>query len=216
MAISKTRKVATIGMFCALAYITMMVIKIPVVAFLKYEPKDVIITICGLIFGPLMSLAVSVIVSFVEMITVSDTGIIGFFMNILSTSAFACTASLIYRNGKSVKSAIIGLFSGVVVMAIVMILWNYIITPIYMGIPRADIVGMLAPVFLTFNLLKGFLNAALTYLLYNPVIKGLRAAHLVPKSTSDKPKKVNTVLIIVSAGILITGTFIILAMNKII
>ena len=163
-----------------------------------------------------MSLVVSVIVSFVEMIAGSETGIIGFFMNVLSTTAFACTVSMIYRNRKTVTSAIFGLFSGVIVMTTVMILWNYIITPIYMGIPRADIVTMLVPVFLTFNLLKGFLNAALTYLLYNPVIKGLRAARLVPQSSSEKPKRINTSLIVVSVAILVTGIFIILALNQII
>ena len=45
------------------------------VLFLKYEPKDIIIACAGLIYGPLSSLAVSLVVSFAEMITVSDTGI---------------------------------------------------------------------------------------------------------------------------------------------
>ena len=213
---TNTRKLATVAMFCALSYIVMVAIKIPVVAFLKYEPKDVIITICGLIYGPLMSLAVSVVVSLIEMITVSDTGIIGFFMNVLSTAAFSCTVAYIYRKGKSVNSAVIGLACGIVTMTTVMILWNYIITPIYMGQPRAVIADMLVPVFLTFNLLKGFINAALICLLYNPVIKGLRAAHLVPKSNSDKPKKVNVALVVVSAVVLVTAILVIFAMNKII
>ena len=44
--------------------------------FLKYDPSDVIVTLGGLIWGPMTSCIVSVIVATIEMITVSDTGIL--------------------------------------------------------------------------------------------------------------------------------------------
>ena len=81
---SKTQKITTIAMLCAIAYIVTAVGRIPVVLFLKYDPKDVIITLGGLIWGPFTAFIVSVIVSFIEMLSVSDTGIIGCVMNILS------------------------------------------------------------------------------------------------------------------------------------
>ena len=56
-----------------------------------------ILTIGGFLLGPLASAAMSVVVSFVEMFTVSDTGIIGFVMNVLSSCSFACTAAVIYK-----------------------------------------------------------------------------------------------------------------------
>ena len=43
--------------------------------FLKYDPSDVIVTLGGLVWGPMTSCIVSVIVASIEMITVSDTGI---------------------------------------------------------------------------------------------------------------------------------------------
>ena len=49
----KTQRIALIGMFCAIAYALMVVGRVPVVLFLKYDPKDVIITIGGFIFCPL-------------------------------------------------------------------------------------------------------------------------------------------------------------------
>ena len=63
-------------MLCALSFLVMAVIRIPVVLFLKYEPKDVVITIGGFLFGPLISFLISFLVSIVEMFTVSDTGIV--------------------------------------------------------------------------------------------------------------------------------------------
>ena len=71
MNISKTKKLVTTGMLCALAYVAVAVGRIPLVLFLKYDPKDVIIAISGLIFGPLTSLSVALIVSLAEMFTIS-------------------------------------------------------------------------------------------------------------------------------------------------
>lgn len=93
----KTRKLTTVAMLCAIAYVVMVVGRVPIVLFLKYDPKDVIITLGGLIWGPLIALWVSVIVSVIEMLSVSETGVLGCLMNIISTCSFACTASFIYK-----------------------------------------------------------------------------------------------------------------------
>ena len=80
------------AVLCALAYVVMLVIKIPMVEFLSYEPKDIVITIGGFMFGPLSAVIISVIVAFVEMLTASTTGWWGMLMNIISSCAFAGTA----------------------------------------------------------------------------------------------------------------------------
>ncbi|MCH5187947.1 MAG: ECF transporter S component [Oscillospiraceae bacterium] len=180
----RTKKLTTIAMLCAMAYVVMVVIRIPVVLFLKYEAKDVIIAIGGFLFGPLASVAVSVVTSLVEMVTVSDTGLYGLIMNIISSLSFAAVAALIYQRKRSVGGAVLGLIAAIVVQVSVMLLWNYIITPVYMGQPRDAVAKMLVPVFLPFNLLKSSLNATITMLLYKPVVTALRKAGLVPDSQS--------------------------------
>jgi len=86
-----TRYMAVVAMFSAVAFVAVLLSKIipDVAGFLSYEPKDVVIVIAGFIFGPLTSVLISVIVSFVEMITISGTGPYGMIMNIVSTCAFA-------------------------------------------------------------------------------------------------------------------------------
>lgn len=184
-----TKKLAVLAMLSAIAFLMVTLIRIPIfpgVDFLKYEPKDVIITFGGFLYGPVSALLVSVVVSFIEMITISHTGIIGCVMNILSTCAFACTAALVYKKKHTLSGALAGLSLGTVLMTVIMILWNYLLTPLYTKMPRADVAAMLVPVILPFNLLKGGLNAAITSLLYRPLIQGLRHAHLFPESTSEK------------------------------
>lgn len=212
---TKIQKITLIAMFCALAYVVAAVGRIPVVLFLKYEPKDVIITLGGLIMGPATAFIVSVIASFVEMFTVSDTGILGCIMNIVSSCSFACTASYIYKKKKTLFGAGAGLVTGCLVMVVVMLIWNYCITPIYMGYPREAVAKMLLPAFLPFNLLKGSLNAAFTFLLYKPVINALRKTQLLPPSESAK-KRINVPLVCVSVAVIITCTLVILSMNGII
>ena len=174
MNISKTKKLATIGMLCALAYVAALIGRVPIVLFLKYDPKDIIIVIGGLILGPLTSFVVTGIVSVVQMLTISGTGIWGCMMNIISSCSFACTASFVHKRKHNLSSAMLGLFCGWGCQVAVMMFWNYWIAPIYMGYPREAIVELMLPAFLPFNLIKGGLNAAIAMLLYKPVVTALR------------------------------------------
>ena len=182
------KRLSITAMLCAIAYAAVFAGKlVPNVAgFLSYDPKDAIVVIAGFIYGPVTSVVVSVVVSLIEMITVSATGPIGFVMNVLSTCAFALPASLIYSRFRNIKGAFSGLVAGVVCMTGCMLLWNWLITPLYMGVPRTVVVGMLIPTFLPFNLLKGGINLALTLVLYKPVVTALRSARLIPASNGEK------------------------------
>ena len=170
---SKTKKLTTTAMLCALAYTAAAIGRIPIVLFLRYDSKDVSITIGGMIFGPLTSLAITIAVSIAQMFTISGTGFIGCIMNIISSCCFACTAAFIYRKKRTLSGAMLGLFCGMLCQVLVMMLWNYLIAPLYMGYSREDVARLLLPAFLPFNLIKGGLNAALTMLLYKPTVTAL-------------------------------------------
>ena len=174
-----TKELTTLAMLTAIAYALVCTVRIPIVLFLKYEPKDVIITIGGFLFGPMASFTVSLLVSLLEMVTISETGPIGALMNLLSTSCFACTAAIIYKKNRTLKGAILALVIGSVFMTGAMILWNWLITPLYLGYEREVVAAMLVPVFLPFNLLKAGLNSAFVLFLYKPLVTALRKTGLV-------------------------------------
>ena len=96
---SKTRKLTTTGMLCALAYTAAAVGRIPIVLFLKYDPKDIIIAIGGLLFGPLTSFVITLLVSFAEMLTISENGVLGFLMNVVSSCSLRVRLLLFTGNG---------------------------------------------------------------------------------------------------------------------
>ncbi|MCP1101464.1 riboflavin transporter FmnP [Aequitasia blattaphilus] len=212
-----TKKIVLIGMLAAIAYVVMVVGRIPVVSFLKYDPKDVIITIGGFIFGPFVSFLISFIVSLVEMFTVSETGFIGFIMNVIATCGFSCVAAAIYKKKRTISGAVIGLVAGSICMTILMLLWNYLITPLYLGYPRDAVAAMLLPVFLPFNLLKAGINGAITLLLYKPIVTGLRKSGLLPKSETQEGTKTQKLSVFfVALLLLVTCVLIILVLNKMI
>ena len=183
-----SKTLVTMAMLCAIAFIAKWISNfLPTVqGFLSFDLKDVVIAIGGFILGPLQAALIALIVSLIEMITISSTGPIGLVMNLLSSCSFACVAAAIYRRNKNMKSAVTGLVCGVVCMTVIMLLWNWLITPLYMGVPRSVVAGMLMTVFLPFILAKGGINATLTMVLYKPVVTALRKAGLVAQSDAGK------------------------------
>lgn len=212
---SKTKKMTTLAVLCAISYVVMVMGRIPIVLFLKYDPKDVIITLGGLIWGPMSACIVSVIVSFIEMFTVSETGILGCLMNIVSSCSFACTASAIYKKKHTLSGAVIGLGVGSVAMVAVMLLWNYLITPLYMGYPREAVAELLLPAFLPFNALKAGLNAALTFLLYKPITTALKRSGYLSLSEQEHRSRFSVGLILLAVMIIVSCILFILSMNGI-
>lgn len=207
----KNKKLVSMAMLCALAYLVMLVGRIPIVLFLKYDPKDIVIAIGGFLYGPVSAFVISVVVALVEL-PISETGIIGCIMNLVSSAAFACTAAYFYSRKRTLEGAALSLVAGVSAMVSVMLLWNYFLTPIYMGYPRDAVADMLLPVFLPFNLLKGGLNAAFTMMLYKPVVSALRAAHLVPESDSAQPSNRRVTISVVLMSLLVVATCIMLVL----
>ena len=217
----KVKTIVLIGMFCAIAFVITLLSKlipIQVAGFLTFDLKDVIVAICGFILGPLPAVIVTVVSSLIEMLTISATGPIGLLMNVLSTCAFAVPISIVYKNRKQFKFAIFGIILGIFCMTAIMLLWNWLITPLYMGVPRDVVVGMLLPVFLPFNLLKGGINGALTLLLYKPVVTALRKAKLVASSSQSQGprKKLSVETTIVSIFVLASLVLVVLVWTKVI
>lgn len=212
----KVKKIATIGILCALAMIVNMfafIPLVPTVTWLTYDPKDIIIVIGGFIYGPMTSLIMSGICSVLEIMIKGGT-ILDVLMNMISTCSFACVAAAVYKHQHTKQGAMIGLVSGVVVTVMNMTIWNYIVTPIYYGMPREAVVALLLPGIIPFNLLKAGLNAGITLFLYKSVVTILRHAHFVEES--EHPTSKTKSLVWIGLFITISIICIVLAIQNII
>ncbi len=206
------KKIVGIAAFAALAYAVTLVFRIPV-SFLTFDAKDAILTVAAFIYGPVAGAVMSLLVSLLEL-TISDTGLIGAIMNFVSSAAFACTASLIYKFRRTFTGAIIGIFSAVAVTTGVMMLMNVLITPIYMGVERSIVISILPTLLLPFNFAKALMNAAIAMLIYKPVALALRRARLVDgKAMGTKFGKQSIVTIVIGAASLVAAIVIFVVLN---
>ena len=188
-----TRKLTTIAIMSALATILAVTIHfpiIPLVSFLEFEPKGVILAILGFVYGPLSVLAASCVCAVLEVLFLGGT-ILDMLMNVIANCSFALVAALVYKKLHTQKGAYISLAIGVVTVVITMSIWNYIITPIYYGMPRSAVAELLIPGIMPFNLIKYGVDALFVVYLYKPVVSFLRKNHMADASShadaSNKP-----------------------------
>lgn len=184
---SRAKKITLIAAVAAMAIVLTAIIRFPITSlpFLKYDPKDVILTTAGFIFGPLVAILAAVIEVVVEMVTFSESGPWGALMNIIATLSFSGIAAAIYHRKRTTKGAVLSLVCAVLSLTVVMALWNLVVTPIYTGFPRAEVIKLM-PVIIPFNLIKGGVNAALIILLYKPIKSALAGAGLTEEVHTGK------------------------------
>jgi len=216
-----TKKIVVLAMLSAIATTLDVLFRIPIVpavGFIGYEPKDVILTIGGFMYGPMAGAAMAVVSSFAYMFIAGQNALWGAIMNIVSSCAFVCTAAVIYKKWRTMTGAAVGLIFAVITATAVMLLWNYTLTPHIMGVSRERVVQLLIPGFLPFNLVKGALNAALTMILYRPVRAALDKSRLLPvvQTSTKKSSKLTVGVVLVSAFVLVTCILFILSLRDII
>lgn len=178
-----------LGLFSAIAFVFTVignVIPIRFAGFLSFDPKDAIIVIAGFALGPLATIIISVLVALIELITISTTGPIGFLMNILASTAFALLPAIVYNKKRTFKNAMLALLASSIMTVAIMLLWNWLVTPLYLHVPREAVVGQLLPVFLPFNALKCAINVVLIAVLYKPCVRILRRVKLLPSTRESK------------------------------
>ena len=209
--IAKIKKMTGVAMFAALAYLSMIVLRIPDIGgFLTMDFKDVIITTSAMFFGPTSAVFIAVLVPLLEFITISGTGVYGLIMNVLSSLTFSLTASIIYKYKKTFWGAVVGLVSAVFAVTAVMMAANLIITPYYMNMPTEAVAALIPKLLLPFNLTKAIFNAAVTLILYKPLTSAMRRTDFFGKKrplqeieqTPEEKKRarIRTILLLIIGG----------------
>lgn len=185
-----TRKLTLLALFCALSVVACLLVRIPLVpsvSFLTYDPKDIIIGLAGFLFGPGSAAIVSCISSALELL-LRGGNIIDWLMDVLSTCSYVCTAVWIYQYTCTKKGAALGMAAGMAANLAVMLIWNYLMDPIYFGIPVSAVIPML-PAIALFNILKDGINSVVLFFVYKPIRNALEKAgfiHIPPHVKKER------------------------------
>ena len=98
----------------------------------------------------------------------------GALMDFASSAVFAFTASFIYSRFKTFDSAIIGIYSAVIAVTVIMMPLNILITPLYMPVSVEFVLREIPRILLPFNFAKAMFNGGVALLLYKPLVRALR------------------------------------------
>lgn len=182
----KVFKTVQMAMFAAVSVVLVYFVRFPLfpsAPFLKYDMADVPVLLCGLLLGPVEGIITLLVTCLIQAFFIdADSGVIGFLMHFIASSALVLFASLIYRKKKNQPHLIAGLISGALAMTVLMIPLNLIFTGIFMGAGVDTVKAMLIPAIIPFNLLKAGINAAVTFVVFYPIKKGFEAIQKQRKS----------------------------------
>lgn len=180
---TKTQTLVILSLFTALAYTAQLIVHIKVM-YLSFDPKDAIITVGAMIYGPIAGLVMSIAVASIEALTNGSTQFWGFFMNVLSSAVFSTVASLVYKRRRNQVGATLGLALSVILTTLVMLPANYFLTPLFSGTTSSEVAKLIPTLLLPFNLVKTLFNAGLVFVIYKPIVRALRTAHILPQNAT--------------------------------
>lgn len=189
---SKTKNITVTAMLAAIATVLMFLdfsIPILVPSFVKLDVSEIPALLASFSLGPTYGIIVCLIKNLVNL-TRSTTSGVGELCNFILGAVFVFPAGLIYQRLKNGKGALWGSLTGALAMAILSLPINlYVTYPIYSNfIPLQGIVGMYQAILpdvknlfqcllifnVPFTLLKGFIDVAVTFLIYkklSPILK---------------------------------------------
>ena len=195
--ISRTKKLAVIGMFSALAAVLMYLeFPLPFIApgFYQLDFSEVPVLIISFVFGPVAGVTGELVKILIKIvIKPTSTAFVGELANFIIGCAFVVPASIVYRLKKTKKSAIVGLAVGTTSMVLISMFVNaFVLVPafakLFGGVPVSDIVAagtavnpaitnlmtFAAFAVAPFNLLKGIVVSVPTVIIYKFISKTVK------------------------------------------
>lgn len=154
---------------------------IPSVPYLKYDPSGIVALVGGFIFGPKVAAIVSVL-GFLPHLANPW----GALMAIVVAVAFSVPAAIVYRAKRTRLGLALALLVGALCALVAAIIGNVIVTPLYAGMSTEQVIAMIVPVLLPFNLIKFTIHAVVAFLIMEPVSRIFaRSAGIMTEADPD-------------------------------
>ncbi len=163
------------GALLSVVGFVLMLFQIPLIPeanFLLYDPGDVAVLLSGILYGPWIGFLSVVIKNILYFIFKGVGGPIGILMNTIATGSFVVVPSIILIYKKD--SLAPALLAGVAAKTIIMIPANLVFTPIYTGLPVAEVWRLVKVAVTPFNITQGTINMLLFLLVYGVLERYLK------------------------------------------
>lgn len=181
---SNVKKLVFIALFSAMAFVLMFVHFpiLPYAPFLTIDPSEIPVLIGAIMLGPIAGITIEFLKNMMNIVLAgSSTGGVGELANFIIGVALVVPTAIIYRKNQTPKGYIKASIIGVICMTIAGVIANYfLLVPLYFGLSitsedyfvKCMIYFILA--IIPFNIIKGTLSCALTYLFLKPLSKHIQ------------------------------------------
>ncbi len=170
----KRRRMKVMIVLGVLSMILSQIIQFPLIpsaSFLQYDPADSLILTGTFLFGVWNGLFLTFFVGICSAIFFhTGSAMQGMIMYCVSTGIGVVVAGIIYHMNPTQQRAMTALMCAVLVQILGMVCVNLICMPIFVGIPREEVMAMIVPIIIPFNFMKYSINAILTFVLYQTIL----------------------------------------------
>lgn len=152
----------------------------PPAPFLKLAPGDVPTLVAAVFMGPVSGATCALVNSVLFAAVTGEGGPWGILMHFIASGGMAIVVGILAKRTRHLH---LPMLAGILIRVALMVPFNLIVTPIYLGVPRETVLSMIVPVIIPFNLAHGGLNTAVSYIvlkaLPEKVASGVRGQDIV-------------------------------------
>ena len=172
---TNVKKLVILALLVAIAVVLSQLKTFPLFSnFLQYDASGAVVLLAALLYGPVEGVVVAILVGLLRLPLAEGGGPFGIAMDVAAYLALVIPAGLLFarlRERRGGQEA--ALVPGVILMVLVMIALNIALTPRFFGIPRPQVIQLIAPALAPFNLLKALANSLLAFGLYQALKKAV-------------------------------------------
>lgn len=167
------KKIIYIGLFAAIAFILMITFSIPILPnapYLRFEPSEIPILLSVCLFGPWAGLLANLVKDLLYFLFRAKS-IFGPTADFIATSSFVMIFGILFTKFRNNTGFILSLAAGIIGRILVMVPVNIVVLRLQFGMSPAQVMDMMVPVIIPFNLIKGGINAVGVYFVFKALVK---------------------------------------------
>lgn len=167
---NKTKKFSKNQMILILGIISIVLgaaIHFPIFSiapFLEYDPRDIPILLCTFLYGPLYGMALAAVSAVAQgLLNYGESSVTGILMTLLASWVCLWVAGNAYKINRNIVFA---LFCAAAVQTLALTVANMLFTPMFLGVSLQEVLKLIGPAVVPFNLIKCGLNGIAVLIFY--------------------------------------------------
>ncbi|MDD4569218.1 MAG: ECF transporter S component [Tepidanaerobacteraceae bacterium] len=182
----KNRKIVYIGLLGAMSFVLMSTFSIPILpqaTFLRFEPSEIPAIFAAAVMGPASGVAVCLIKDLLYLMFRAKS-IFGPASDFMASSCLVFVIGMVYQRFSTTGGFLMACSLGTLTRVLMMIPINLVILWLQFGMNASQVMAMMWPAIIPFNLVKSAINSLGAFVLLEALLR--RASFLLKEIETQK------------------------------